>query len=367
MNQTISITSTSLHCREGNSDKEYHVSVEPEGEGYIVAFAFGRRGTTLTTGRKTQNIVSLKEANAIHDKLVKQKTAKGYRPTGEQSRPITHAKDSGEDSGIRCQLLNPVEELEITRLLTDERYCLQEKFDGRRLMVRKRGDEITGINRRGLVVSIPEPIREAVAMLPVDFLIDGEAVDDTFHAFDLLEVKGHDIRQQAYLSRYSGLLTLLPHDNPSLQWVGTAIQPEDKLATYGQLRRDGKEGVVLKRIDAPFSPGRPNSGGTQLKFKFVETASFIVTGINRARSVTLGLYGNGTGKGSQTLLPAGNVTIPPNHDIPQIGTVVEARYLYAYRESGSIYQPVYLGERDDISDTDCTTTQLKYKAEPIAA
>ena len=97
------------------------------------------------------------------------------------------SKDSGEDSGIRCQLLNPVEEVEITRLLTDDRYCLQEKHDGRRLMVRKRGDEITGINRRGLVVSVPEPIREAVAMLPVDVLIDGEAVGVTLHAFDLLK------------------------------------------------------------------------------------------------------------------------------------------------------------------------------------
>ena len=37
------------------------------------------------------------------------------------------------------------------------RYCLQEKHDGRRLLVRKRGDEITGINRRGWVVAIPDP------------------------------------------------------------------------------------------------------------------------------------------------------------------------------------------------------------------
>lgn len=102
-------------------------------------------------------------------------------------------------------------------------------------------------------------------------------------------------------------------------------------------------------------------------FKFVETASFVVTGINRARSVTLGLYGNGNGKVSQALLPAGNVTIPPNQDIPQIGSVVEVRFLYAFRESGSIFQPVYLGERDDIPEADCTTTQLKYKPEPIAA
>ena len=174
MNQTISITSTSLHYSEGNSNKEYHVAVEPEGEGYIVTFAYGRRGNTLTTGRKTRNIVPLKEANAIHDKLVRQKTAKGYRPVGSPSKPIAHARNSGEDTGIRCQLLNPVDEDQVTRLLTDERYCLQEKHDGRRLMIRKRGDEITGINRRGLVVSVPEPIREAVSGLPVDVLLDGD-------------------------------------------------------------------------------------------------------------------------------------------------------------------------------------------------
>jgi len=360
MNQT-SITSTSLHFREGNSDKEYHAAVEPEGEGYIVTFAYGRRGNTLTTGRKTTHIVSLKEANAIHDKLVKQKMAKGYRPTGEQARPIGHAKDSGEDTGIRCQLLNPVDEEEANDLLIDDRYCLQEKFDGRRLMVRKRGDEITGINRRGLVVSVPEAIREAVAGLPVDALLDGEVVGETYHVFDLLEVKGHDIRGQAYLSRYSGLLTLLPMDNEALLWVSTSLHTDDKVGTYEELRHLGKEGLVFKKIDAPFSPGRPNSGGSQMKFKFVETASFVVTGINRQRSVTLGLYDG------DKLAPAGNVTIPPNHPIPRIGAVAEVRYLYAYRESGSIYQPVYLGERDDIPATDCTTDQLKYKAEAIAA
>ena len=62
---------------------------------------------------------------------------------------------------------------------------------------------------------------------------------------------------------------------------------------------------------------------------------------------------------------AGNVTIPPNHDLPQPGQVVECRYLYAFRESGSIYQPVYLGSRDDIRAEECTTTQLKYRAEAL--
>jgi len=93
---------------------------------------------------------------------------------------------------------------------------------------------------------------------------------------------------------------------------------------------DGKEGVVFKEIDAPFSAGRPNSGGSQRKFKFVETASFGVTGINQARSVTLGLHDG------DTLVPAGKVAIPQNQSIPVIGSVVEVRYLYAYRQSGAI-------------------------------
>ena len=69
----------------------------------------------------------------------------------------------------------------------------------------------------------------------------------------------------------------------------------------------------------------------------------------------------------KNLAAAGNVTIPPNHDIPATGQVVECRYLYAFRESGCIYQPVYLGTRDDIRAEECTTAQLKFKAEPLEA
>ena len=230
-------------------------------------------------------------------------------------------------------------------------------------MVRKLGDEITGINRRGLLIPIPEPIRHAFEELPVDVLIDGEAVGDTLHAFDLLEVKGHDIRGNAYLSRFAGLLTLLDPEHKHLRPVNTHMEAEEKRAMFETLRLCGSEGVVFKEIDSPFSAGRPNSGGSQLKFKFVESASFVVTGINTKRSVTLGLLasdGNG-------IVPAGNVTIPPNHKIPGVGEVCETRYLYALRQSGSIYQPVYLGSRTDIPASDCTVDQLKYKSEPTTA
>jgi len=355
MQTTPTITATSLYFREGNSDKEYHVAVEPQGEGYIVTFAYGRRGNTLTTGTKTPTIVTLAQANAIHDKLVREKSAKGYQAAGAAAAPYSQSGNEGIDSGIRCQLLNPVEKEDVPRLLTGRTHCLQEKHDGRRLMIRKQGDTITGINRRGLVVAIPGPIREAVLQIPLDVLIDGEAVGDTLHAFDLLEVKGHDLRQRRYLDRHAGLLMVIPPNQPALRWVSTSIDPNDKIEIYEELRATKREGVVFKEVDAPYSPGRPNSGGTQLKYKFVETASFIVTARNTQRSVTLALFDG------DELAGAGKVTIPPNHAVPAKGEVVEVRYLYAFRESGSIYQPVYLGKRCDIPAADCTTDQLKYK------
>ena len=220
------IQSTSLYFREGASDKEYHAAIEPKADGFIVTFAYGRCGNTLTVGTKTEAPVSLDEATKVFGKLIASKIAKGYQsgihgrptqpqPTQELNRPYQQTGKEGTDSGIRCQLLNSVDSTELDRLLNDIHYCLQEKHDGRRLMVRKQGDDVIGINRRGLVVAIPEPIREAVAQIPFDVLIDGEAVGETLHAFDLLEVKGNDLRQCRYLDRCVRLLDLLDPADPA--------------------------------------------------------------------------------------------------------------------------------------------------------
>lgn len=359
--QTTTIQSTSLHYREGNSDKVYQAAIEPKGDGYIVIFAYGRRGNTLNTGIKNDTPVPLETATKLFDKLVASKVAKGYQPDGEAAKPYQQSGDEGRDSGIRCQLLNAIDDSELSRLLTGTSHCLQEKHDGRRLMVRKQGDTITGINRRGLVVAIPDSIRKAVEHIPFDVLIDGEAVGDTLHAFDLLEVKGNDFRQRRYIDRFAGLIMTIPPNLPALRWVSTSIDPNDKVEIYEELRATNREGVVFKEVDAPYIAGRPNSGGTQLKYKFVESASFIVTARNEKRSVSLGLFdGN-------ELVSAGNVTIPPNHEVPAKGEVCECQYLYCFRESGSIYQPVYLGKRCDIPAAECSTDQLKYKAANEAA
>jgi bifunctional non-homologous end joining protein LigD len=110
-------------------------------------------------------------------------------------------------------------------------------------------------------------------------------------------------------------------------------------------------------IQSEASGDCPQSEGTTPKFH--ETALFIVTKLNDQRSVSLMLWENGK------VRPSGHVTIPPNHEIPKPGEIVECRYLYAFKESGSIYQPVFLGRRHDIFHEECTTSQLKYKAESM--
>ena len=346
-----------LYYRQGSSDKIYQASIEPKDGGYVVNFAYGRRGSTLTAGTKTQTPVTYDEAKSIYDKLVAGKTAKGYTP-GADGTPYQHTDKASAATGIHCQLLNPVEEDHIERLIADPAYWMQEKWDGRRQFVRKQDDVITGINRLGLAVALPGPLVACVAQCPEDCILDGEAIGDMLCVFDALLIGDDEIGGLRYGERYLRLMNLLgSFQHPNLHLVETAFLPKQKREMFARLKDANAEGVVFKHTDAPYIAGRPASGGPQLKYKFVETASFIVGKINAQRSVGLLLFDG------DRIRSAGNVTVPPNHEIPVAGSRVECRYLYAFPESGCIYQPVYLGARDDIAPEECTTAQLKYKRE----
>ncbi len=344
-----------LYYREGASDKVYQATIGQNHDGYIVTFAFGRRGSTLQTGTKTPTAVNYEAAKAIYDKLVKEKKAKGYTP-GEDGTPYQQTDKANQDTGIRCQLLNPVTEDQIPALTQDPMIWCQKKHDGRRMLIEKTADTVIGINRQGLKVALPKTLEDDAKACPLMYIIDGEAVGEILYAFDLLMLDGHDTRTMPYMERHLRLMNLLASfQHPYIQLVATACTTEEKQRMLDSLKARNAEGIVFKRINHPYTTGRPASGGPALKFKFHETASFIVSKVNAKRSVSLELI-NGTGR-----KPAGNVTIPPNHDIPAVGAIIEARYLYAYPESSHIYQPVYLGLRDDIPHEECTVDQLKFK------
>lgn len=68
----------SLYFCQGSSDKEYHIQLVEATGGYVVNFQYGRRGNALQSGTKTLVPVSLGVAERVYQKLLQEKTAKGY-------------------------------------------------------------------------------------------------------------------------------------------------------------------------------------------------------------------------------------------------------------------------------------------------
>jgi predicted DNA-binding WGR domain protein len=86
------VCQTKLQFKEGNSDKVYEVDLCEVGDKFVVNFRYGRRGTDLKEGTKTTNSVALEEAEKIFQKLVDEKTRKGYHVVGEISETAEKPK-----------------------------------------------------------------------------------------------------------------------------------------------------------------------------------------------------------------------------------------------------------------------------------
>jgi bifunctional non-homologous end joining protein LigD len=355
------VASASLAFCEGSSDKVYHAQiVGDEAAGYVVNFQYGRRGATLQSGSKTASPVALAKAQAVFDKLVKEKMAKGYT-TGEDGTPFSGGDQAGRASGLSLQLLNAIERGQARDLLTDSNWGMQQKMDGERRAVRIDADGQVGINRKGLTVALPETVAQAVAQcLPADTIIDGELIGDTLWVFDLLRYKGQFMLDQPYYMRHSALLMAIPgaiSGKEPLRVVGLYRTAQEKAGAFERLEKVRAEGVVFKRLASTVTAGRPNSGGDQLKFKFVETATVKVLGMNDGvRSARMGLYDG------DRMVEVGNVTIPPNAAVPAAGDLIDVRYLYAY-PGGCLFQPVYDKPRTDLDEPAADLGQLKYKSD----
>ncbi|AAN48183.1 WGR domain-containing protein [Leptospira interrogans] len=343
----------SLYYQGDGSDKVYHVNIDPEGDGYVVHFAFGRRGSSLQTGTKTSKPVSYEAAQKIMRQLVNSKMAKGYTEI-ESGAPYLHSTKEERVSGVHCQLLNPIDEEELSTYVEDDQYGAQEKLDGNRMMIRKIGDNVEGINRKGLIIAISQILHDHSLSFSEDFILDGEVIGDVFFPFDIFSKDGKDIQHLPYQERYAILESILKDQDEIFHIVKLVKSTKGKKVLLEELREKQKEGIVFKDLNAPYKAGRPSSKGSQIKFKFYETATVSVETVNLKRSVSMRLY-NGN-----EWVSVGNVTIPVNFAIPKENDIIEVRYLYAYK-GGSLYQPTYLGVRTDADGNDCDLKQLKYK------
>ncbi|HEY9299791.1 MAG TPA: WGR domain-containing protein, partial [Phormidium sp.] len=111
------IKRTTLHYQEGTSDKVYEVDLCLVGsDRYVVNFRYGRRGATLKEGVKTEQPVTLTQAEKAFDKLVSEKTKKGYQDvsnTGVTETPAPKKpKSSDPNKARKTAILNRLAEQE---------------------------------------------------------------------------------------------------------------------------------------------------------------------------------------------------------------------------------------------------------------
>ena len=193
------------------------------------------------------------------------------------------------------------------------------KFDGYRMQLRAKGGRTALLTRKGLDWSQKFPaIVKAGAKLP-DGIYDGEVValdhtgapdfaalqaaiadgktdDLIFFAFDLLFKAGEDLRPLALADRKARLQTLLEAApagaRRNLRYVEHFVAAGD--AVLRSACRMHLEGVVSKRLDAPYASGRTE---TWVKSKCRQGHEVVIGGWTTTgdafRSLIAGVYRNG--------------------------------------------------------------------------
>jgi len=355
------IETVTLFFKNAESDKFYVASIEEKDGKYSVPFTYGRRGTSGASGIKIEG-VDLEKAKKIRDKLVSGKMSKGYQLDTKGVTPYSGVVSDKKSTGLFPQLPNPIEESEVEHYFNDPSYGAQEKFDGKNITLKHESGKTIASNKKGFECGYPSEYESAMKEMAylnnfTKIILGGEAIGTRYFVHDFLEIDGEDLRKLSYSDRYDRLALLSFPKAFKLSYL--ARTTAEKKALCDKLKKARKEGMVFKKLNAKHTAGKAHSDS--FKFKFYATLSAIVVeGREGKRSIALELIDD---KGKR--VKVGNCTISPNFQVPKVSTekepsIVEVRYLYCL-EGGSLYQPTYLGPRDDIDVEECLMSQVKIK------
>jgi len=185
--------------------------------------------------------------------------------------------------------------------LTQDRFSgpewiFERKFDGIRLLAFKDEAEVRLLSRNQLPQNTSYPsIVRAVAALPVrDVILDGEATgvwegrgasggtapSVAYHVFDILRLDGRDVTALPLHERQA-LLAPLPLRPPLLR-----VESLDDERPWERACREGWEGVIAKRRDAPYEHRRSPHW---LKMKCEATQELVVGGFTDPQGGRVGL------------------------------------------------------------------------------
>ncbi len=203
------------------------------------------------------------------------------------------------------------------------------KYDGYRVQIRIDNGRVALLTRQGLDWTERFPaIATAVASLPVkSALIDGEVVVQTeagaasftalvdalktgkgnlvLYAFDLLHLDGFDLRDAPLNDRKAALAKIIAANGEDGRIRFSDHLPGDGETIFRHASRLGLEGIVSKKLSAPYRSGRVT---TWVKVKSTDRAPFVVAGFvpstvakNAIGALVLAEYADGK------LVPSGHV------------------------------------------------------------
>jgi len=163
---------------------------------------------------------------------------------------------------------------------------VEDKYDGIRVQAHRVGGRLLLYSRtlEDLTQAYPE-LHAPLAALSERYILDGEIVawqgdrplpfsdlqkrlgrlvpgevarevPVVLMVFDLLHLNGRDLLQAPLGERRSVLAGLCWGDAVRMSGGAMAVGPAEAAARYREARAAGHEGIVLKRLDAPYQPGR---------------------------------------------------------------------------------------------------------------
>jgi len=326
------MSKVTLLCTENGSNKQYTAWIESSGGGWVVNFQYGPVGGWVKDGTKTAKPVTRPEAEKILDGLLKQKRAKGYAAGADA--PVFSQPSKDVDSGMRPMLLTWAEESDLEKFIKDDNWGAQEKINGKRIQVKVTPDGVVGSNKRGLQCPIPESVAREMDGLLGEF--DGELVGDIYNTFDMMMNSiSADFKRERCDFRHERLASRLAKPTAHVRLVPLVVGAAEKRALVNRLKADRKEGVVFKRLDAPYEAGRrpslKNAIAVKIKF-YAEIAVEVLKWNKDTSSVEVAALKAGR------LVSVGNVTIHDKY-VSQVkqGEVIRVKYLYA-TEAAKLYQ-----------------------------
>jgi len=219
-----------------------------------------------------------------------------------------HAVASGQPAWVEPELAT------LTRdRFSDPAWLYERKFDGERCLAYRAGGEprLMTRNQKQVNSTYPELVAALATQECDDFIVDGEvvafdgaatsfsklqqrlgvrspssdlraAVPVVYYLFDVLWADGQDVRALTLRERKQILRGLLSFAGP-LRF--TSHRTRDGEEYYARACASGWEGLVVKRGDAPYRPGRSRDW---LKFKCQAGQEFVIGGYTDPKGARTG-------------------------------------------------------------------------------